>query len=334
MHTGGTAHLGNAADGILHLFGSNQHQVCQLIDDHNDLGKPLAIFLPFHNAVVGLQIPDARIRHQLIPAEHFRHCPLQRTGSLFGVRHHRNQQLGDPVVDAQFHHFGVHHDQLHILRPRLVKQADDNGVHAHGFTGAGGTGDKHMGHFRNIAHNAVTGNILAHGEGGLALGVGKGGRIDDLPKRNSGNGAVRHLNAHNGNFSGNGRDPDTGSTQAQSDVVGAGGKLTQANTLVQLHLVPGNAGAPGNVDDVGIDMKRSQSFVESGGILPHLLGAVGGRTGRTAQQVNGRETIGLLFLLLTLGNFRRHLSGGFCRLLAGNFGGYIHLGSLGSLLPR
>ena len=63
VHTGSTAHLGNPADGVLHLLGGNQHQVRQLVDDDNHLGQLLAVFLGFHNAVVGFQIPDTGITH-------------------------------------------------------------------------------------------------------------------------------------------------------------------------------------------------------------------------------------------------------------------------------
>ena len=61
MHSGGTAHLGNTADRVFHFLRCNQHQVGQLIDDDNYLGKLLAALFCHHNAVVGLQIPDALV---------------------------------------------------------------------------------------------------------------------------------------------------------------------------------------------------------------------------------------------------------------------------------
>ena len=341
VHTGSTAHLGNAADGILHLLGGNQHQVRQLVDDDNHLGQLLAVFLGFHNAVVGFQIPDTGITHQLIPAQHFRNRPLQRTGGLFGIGNHGNQQMGNTVVNAQLHHLGVHHDELYILGAGLVEKADDDGVHANRLTGTGSTGDQHMGHFGNVAHNAVAPDVLAHGEGGLSLCPGKFRRIDDLPQGHGGHGTVGHLNAHNGNLTGNGGNPHAGGAQAQGNVIGAGGELAEPHALVQLHLIPGDAGTPGDIDDVGIDAEAGQGLIQPGGILPHLLGAVGIDADGPAQQINGREAIGIPFSLpLTLGNLHGHLSGGFlglfCGHLAGLFSGFLRhrLPDRGSLPHR
>ena len=338
VHTGSTAHLGNAADGILHLFGSHQHQICQLIDDDDHLGQLLPVLLGLHNAIVGFQIPHTGVAHQLIPAEHFRHGPLQRACRLLRVGDHGDEQMGNAIVNAQLYHFGVYHDELDILGPGLVQKADDNGIHAHGFTGAGGTGNEHVGHFGDIAHNAVACNILAHGEGGLPLGTGKLRRIDDLPQGNGGDGTVGHLNAHNGDFPGDGGNAHTGSAQAQCNIIGTGGELAQPHTLIQLHLVPGNAGATGDVDNMGIDVEACQGFVQAGGILPHFLGSVGADPGGAAQQINGREAIGALLPLgLALGNFLGHLTGRLLGLLAGDLAGlFLGLRLLlgGSRLPR
>ena len=54
-----------------------------------------------------------------------------------------------------------------------MEKADDDGVHAHGLTGTGGTRNQQVGHFGNIAHHAGTVNALAQGYGGLGLGVCK-----------------------------------------------------------------------------------------------------------------------------------------------------------------
>ena len=124
-------------------------------------------------------------------------------------------------------------------------------------------------------YNAVAPDVLAHGEGGLSLCPGKFRRIDDLPQGHGGHGTVGHLNAHNGNLTGNGGDPHAGGAQAQSNVIGAGGELTEPHALVQLHLVPGDAGTPGDIDDVGINAEAGQGLIQPGGIFPHFLGADG-----------------------------------------------------------
>ena len=48
VHPGGAAHLGNPADGLLHLLSRHQHQVGQLVNDYHNLGQgiPLPGALP------------------------------------------------------------------------------------------------------------------------------------------------------------------------------------------------------------------------------------------------------------------------------------------------
>ena len=248
---------------------------------------------------------------------------MQRTGGFLGVRHYGDQQLRDAIVDAQFHHLGVHHNELHILGAGLVEQADDNGVHTDGFTGAGGTGDQHMGHFRDVAHNAVARNVLTYGEGGLPLGLREGRRIDDLPQGHGGHGAIGHFDAHDGYLPGHGGNSDAGSAQAQGNVVGAACQLAETHALVQLHLIPGDAGAPGDIDDMGVDVEGGQRFIQAAGILPHFLCAVCAYPRRTAQQLNGRETISLLFRGAALGDLRGHLLCGLRGVPGRHFAGLL-----------
>ena len=200
MHSGGAAHLGNPADGFLHLLGSYQHEVGQLVDDHYDLGQGIALSGALYNAVEGFQVPDSGVRHGFVSAHHLGHRPLQGSGGLLRVSHYGNQQVGDAVVNAELHHFGVHHDELDLFRLGLIQQGDDDAVHTHGFTGAGGTGDEHMGQLGNVADDTGTANVFAHGEGGLGLGLCKLGGVNDLPQGHSSHLLVGHLNAHHGDF--------------------------------------------------------------------------------------------------------------------------------------
>ena len=231
--------------------------------------------------------------------------------------------MGNAVVNAQFHHFGVHHNEFDILRARLVQEANDDGIHAHGFTGTGGTGNEHMGHFCNVAHNAVAANILAHRERGFGLCSGKLRRVHHLPQRDRGHGAVGDLNAHNGDFAGNGGNTNAGSTQAQGDVIGAGGQLAQPYALIKLYLIPCDTGAPGDIDNMGINAETCQSLVKPSGILPHFLRSVGTGPNRAAQKFQGREAVGLGGCLLALGDFRRHLAGRLRSIFGGDLAGFL-----------
>ena len=221
--------------------------------------------------------------------------------------------MGNAVVNSQFHHLGVNHNELDILRPGFVEQTDYDGVHTYGFARTGCTGNEHMGHLRDISHNTGTANILAHRKRGLGFGLCKFRRINDFPQRNRGYGTVRDLNTNNGNLSGDGSNPNTGRTKAQRNIISTGCKLIQAYALIQLHLISGNTGTTGHVDDVGINSKAGQRFIQAPGVFPHFLCTIGCSTDRLLQKIDGRKAVWRRFLFLIARNFPGNLfRGSFC----------------------
>ena len=311
----------DTADGILHLLGGDHHQIRQLVDDNDHLRELLAVLLGGNDAVVGFQIPDAHVGHHSVAAKHFCHRPLQTARSLLGVGDHRDQQMGNTVVNAQLHHLGVNHDELHIVGTCLVQKANDDGIHAHGFTGTGGTGDQQVGHFGNVTHDAASVNALAQRNGGLGFCLGKLGGIDNLPQGDRRDRPVRHLDANHGNFSRNGGDADAGRAQTQGNIIGAAGDFIQPDALVKLHLVAGNAGAAGDVDDVGVDIEAGEGLIEAAGIFPHFLRAVRPGTHRAFQQIQRREAVIRLLHPLGLGDLRGDLPGRLGGVLGGDLPG-------------
>ena len=185
-----------------------------------------SLFLAVDDGIVRLQITDTGIRHCPVAAHHFGDCPLQAARGLLGICHDRDQQMGNAVINAQFHHFGVHHDEFHIIGTGFVQQADDDGIHADGLAGTGGTGNQHMGQLSNIADDGITADVLTHSKGRFGLGFGEFSRVNDFPQRNSGDCPVGDFNPHYGDPSRNGSDTHTGGAQAQSDIIGAGSQLT------------------------------------------------------------------------------------------------------------
>ena len=178
-----------------------------------------------------------------------------------------------------------------------------------------------MGHFGNVTHDAASVNALAQGDGGLGFCLGKLGGIDNLPQGDRRDRAVRHLDANHGNFSGNGSDADAGRAQTQGNIIGAAGDFIQPDALVKLHLVAGNAGAAGDVDDMSVDIEAGEGLVEAAGILPHFLRAVRPGTYRTLQQIQRREAVIRLLHPLGLGDFCGHLPGGLGGFLGGDLPG-------------
>ena len=78
VHACGTGHLGQTADGVLHLILRGDHQIRQLVDDNDDLRHfgQIALRPLFGQAVVAVDVADAVIRKQLVAAEHLAHRPV------------------------------------------------------------------------------------------------------------------------------------------------------------------------------------------------------------------------------------------------------------------
>ena len=148
--------------------------------------------------------------------------------------------MGDSVVYAQLHHFGVHHNQAHLLRRRPVEQGDNQGIGTHALAGTRGAGDEHVGQLRNIPHHALAGDVLAHSEGHFGLVLAEGVGVDDLPDRYRHRGLVGHLHPHHRAAAGDGGDTDTGYPQAQGNVAGQIGNLIQLHAPFELQLIPGH----------------------------------------------------------------------------------------------
>src|SRR5699024_1613222 len=112
-----------------------------------------------------------------------------------------------------------------FLRGGLIQQRNDKGVGTHRLTGTGGTGNEQVGQLGNVAHDVVAADILAHGERYLGGVVPKLLGVNDVVDIDRGYQTVGYLDAHHGNFVGNGGDAYAGSAQSQSNVIGQIGQL-------------------------------------------------------------------------------------------------------------
>ena len=121
MHSCGTGFLRQTADGVLHFLGSGHHQVGKLIDNHHDLrhGFQTAAGLCRRSVVVA-QVTDAVFCEQVIPPLHLLHRPVQRTSSLFRVSDHRDEQMGNALIDRELDDLRVDQDQLDLFRCGVV----------------------------------------------------------------------------------------------------------------------------------------------------------------------------------------------------------------------
>ena len=166
--------------------------------------------------------------------------------------------MGNAVVNAQLHHLGVHHQKADLFRRSFKKNAHNNGVDTNRFTGAGGAGDEHMGHFGNIRHAYAAANVLAQTHGHLAFRLAKRLGINNIPDGHYAGLPVGHLNAHR-RLVGNRRfNAHAAGGQVQSNIVGQIGDLADFDPRRRLQLIPSDRRPSCNIDDAGLYAKASQ----------------------------------------------------------------------------
>ena len=267
--------------------------------------------------VVLLQLLHTQLGEGLVPLHHLVHRPLEGPGGLLRVSDHGDQQVGDAVVGGQLHHLRVHHDEAHILGAGLVEQRDDEGVGAHGLTGAGGTGDEHVGQLGDVPHDVLVPDVPAHGKGHRGLVLGEGPGLDDIPDQHRRDGFVGHLDAHHGDLLRDGGDAHAAGPQGQGDVVGQVGDLAELHPLVQDELVAGDGGSPDHVAAGGVHAEAAEGVRQALGVGPQLrprLDVV--VLPVLVQQGDGREVVGLLHRHAA-GDLGGHLGGGGLHLADG-----------------
>ena len=154
-------HLRQSGDRVLDFVAGHHHQVGQLVNDDHYVWQRRIVFpvlqIVFNNQiVVTVDVAHAGTGKQFISSFHFRNDFMERLRRLAWIRDNRRKQVGNPVIDVQFHHFRIDHHHLHFVRFGFHQDARDDAVDADGFPAAGRTCNQQMGHFRQIRalHNA------------------------------------------------------------------------------------------------------------------------------------------------------------------------------------
>ena len=160
MDTCCTCQLGQTADRILNFSRRNHHKIRKLVHDDHDLRHLLRCLFSLRDPHIGnlfvifSKITYPIFRKGIVTTGHLGNSPVQRTGRFLRICDHRNEQVRDPVIYTELHHLRIDHDQTHLIRCSLIKDADDQRIDADGFSGAGCSGDKKM---RHLAISATTG---------------------------------------------------------------------------------------------------------------------------------------------------------------------------------
>ena len=161
MQSGGARHLRQALYCAFDVLAGYHHKVGHLVDDDDDIGQRVEIellvlvnrlagfaivagvdraveFFAFASRfgqarIVAVDVAHAELRHFLVALFHLAHRPFERDHRLFRVGDHRGKQMRDAVVDRQFEHFRIDHDQPALLRAQPIDEAQDHGVDGDGF---------------------------------------------------------------------------------------------------------------------------------------------------------------------------------------------------------
>ena len=166
MHARSPCLLCQSHYGSLHIILCRHHQICQLVHDYHYLRHHRQAFF-FGYRIVSLQIPYRMCGEFIVPPVHLHYAPVQGTGCLLRISHHRCHQVRDAVIDGKLHHLGVYHHKLHFIGSGLIQYAHYYGIDTYRLTCSRGSRYEHMRHLRDIEYHGLSGYILTYCKGDL-----------------------------------------------------------------------------------------------------------------------------------------------------------------------
>ncbi len=260
MNADGAGHLGQPADRFLHLVACHHHEVCQLVDDDQDVRQWLRQFLALvlrrtplvqHGPdvpVVLVDVPHPLSRERLVAFFHLAHGPPQGVGGLLGIDDHGGQQVGNILVHPQLEPLGVDHDQPHVVRGGAIEDAREHRVQANRLARARRARDEEVGHRGQVGHVGLAVDRLAKGERQLRGGPGVDVGLEQLPERDLLPLEVGNLDAHGG-LAREPVDEDGLGFHREAEVLGQPGDLAVLDASVRLELERRD-------DRAGVDLNR------------------------------------------------------------------------------
>ncbi len=159
VDTGGAGFGGEEGDGVFDFGGGDLHEVGELVDDDDDVGKAIgedflvggkrgsgfgfiAIFEAwgevegfdsFGNKGAGVEaddIADGSFGHVAVAFFHFVDDPAEGEEDFFGFGDDGDDEVGESVIDLEFDDFGVDEDEAEIVGAEAVEEAEEEGVDA------------------------------------------------------------------------------------------------------------------------------------------------------------------------------------------------------------
>ena len=178
--------------------------------------------------------------------------------------------MWDSVVWRKLHHFRVHHNKAHLVWSGLIQQADNQGVGAHGFTGARGTGNEHMGQLFDVADDIPSADVPAQRKGRFGGVLHEVPGLNNIPNQHRRHGPVGDLDANNGNLIRHSGDTHAAGSQRQRDIVLQVCDFGELHTLIQRELIPRDRGAVNHIARLGVHAEAGQSLRQPAGIVPQF----------------------------------------------------------------
>ena len=321
VNTRRARHLRQALDGAFDLLARDHHQVGHFIDHHHDEGHGLefqrlvlidglaglaveagldgalqhfALVFGLGDALVeGLDAAHAHLGHFAVALFHFPHRPFQRHHRLLGIGDDRRQQMRNAVIDRQFQHLGVDHDQAALFRRQPVEQRQDHGVEADRFARAGGARHQQMRHLGEVGHHRLAADGLAQRQGQRRAGLFVIARRQQFTQVNGFANLVGQLDADDVAARNHG-DARRHRAHRAGDVVGQRDHAAGFHACRRLELVQRHHRAGAHGGDAALDAEIGQHRFQHAGILFQRLVGEAARVlyrHRLGQQVQGRKLV-------------------------------------------
>ena len=189
--------------------------------------------------------------------------------------------MRNAVIDRQFEHLRVDHDQPAVLRRHAVEQRQDHGVDRHRLARAGGAGDQQMRHLGEVDDDRLAVDGLAERQRQLGLGRLEIAACQDLAQIDGLALGVGQLDA-DGVAAGNDRDAGGDRAHRAGDVVGEADHARRFDAGRRLQLVKRDDRARPHMDDLALDAEilehafqqpciLFQRVLRQAGIAHHVL---------------------------------------------------------------
>ena len=233
---------------------------------------------------------------QLETALHLADGVAQGVGGQLGLGDDGREEMGNAFVHAQLDALGVDENEANLRGSGAIEQAHNHGVDGHGFAGARGAGDEHVGHLGQIGGADEAVDVFAHGDGEARFGFAELFRLDAVAQVDGLAAMVGHLDA-DGVFAGHALDENGFGAHGEAKIVVQSGDAGVFDAGLGLELVGGDHGAGIDLDDLAANTEFGAFFDQDAGLFAQLvladgLGLFAGVEQRAGRQFEAADVFG------------------------------------------